>query len=1359
MTQRPLLSVVRTVQARRQDDTLGEAMPISYFQDLKAWVLLGDPGSGKTSTFEALAASQGHAPISARDFIDLEPPYGGYPAPIYIDGLDEYTAESGDGFTAIGRIRSRLQALGTPAFRLSCREADWRGNSDSAALQKLAGSDQFSELHLEPLDDEQILKFAAHWLKSSEAQAHTFVTEARHRDLDGLLTNPQTLRMLIDAVGGNLEDWPNSKAETYARACAKLVREQNEAHLDAQQGVLHTDAQLSTAAGYLCAVMLLSGSTAIAPKAKVQQRPHTVELVDLITDSEQTPSLNACRAALHTHLFVGNGMGDFTAVHRTVAEYLGAQFLAARIHAHLPANRVLALIQGEDGGVVPELRGLQAWLAVVANDGVRRVLIDHDPLGLVLHGDVLGFSTEEKVHLLQALQREANHYAHFRSQNWASQPFGALATPDMVEHFKAWLQSPDRNPAHQAVLDCVLDAMEHGQPMPALAGDLERIVGDKTYWSGLRRSALHALCAGADGAGDWTAPQRLLEALRQEKISDEDNDLMGVLLHKLYPKIIHAQDLWTYYKPASPTHINRHWEFWRYLATRYAPCEDIPLLIDGLLAAGMRLHSAANEHNLSEMFGALLQEATLHFAEGTTAENLYAWLSLGLGPYSDNCLPQEIQAAIRTWFSVHPLQYRSLVEHGITVLEKSDQPPHMWLYEIYNLMCNAPRPSEAAQWYWELAETRADAFRQQLLQEAFWLTKDRDGTDAALERMALWTQQNPEDVEWVHASLLSCPYPPDEWTIKEADRRIQRGKDKSAKDAEEFAFLSQTLPKLTNENAHVGLLNHIGETYIDFYHRAEPLTPNERLLKKLHNNPHWVQMALAGLRHCLRPRNDLPSVADILSLHRQNRRYNIATSILAAMQLRYDEEPSTAFNLDDTLLQTMVAFRLTNNYGNTPTWFSALVQTKPVLVADVMQQFMSQQIAAKVEHVDGTYALAHDPHYAPIAQLIAPHLIEALPAKVGRKQLGIVRELIACLLHTLDEPQQLGLVAKRLALPDMDVAQHVYWLTAGVQIAPTTYLPLLRGYLGTNQTRAAHAYALLRNQRKEREGVDRLTLEAKAFFIELMGARFTPSEEPRSGKVVWVSPAMESMRFVQQLISTIAAAPSDGARQTLEKLVQSFALKPWSTQLQHAVYEQQLLRRKALFKHASVSEVCNTLANLQPANADDLHALVLDHLGELAHDIRHSSTDNYDQYWDGDTPKVENSCRNVLLSHLKTRLNPLGVTAEQEGTYADQKRADIKISFGGLQFPIEIKQDSHKHLWKAIREQLIGQYSREQASDGYGIYVVFWFGKKKMPVAGDGGNRPQTPHELQERLATTIPLEFARKVAVLVIDCSRPANK
>jgi CO dehydrogenase/acetyl-CoA synthase beta subunit len=46
-----------------------------------------------------------------------------------------------------------------------------------------------------------------------------------------------------------------------------------------------------------------------------------------------------------------------------------------------------------------------------------------------------------------------------------------------------------------------------------------------------------------------------------------------------------------------------------------------------------------------------------------------------------------------------------------------------------------------------------------------------------------------------------------------------------------------------------------------------------------------------------------------------------------------------------------------------------------------------------------------------------------------------------------------------------------------------------------------------------------------------------------------------------------------------------------------------------------------------------------------------------------------------------------------------------------------------------------------------------------MPVAGDGGNKPKTPQELQQRLAATVPKELKNKIAVLVIDCSKPIRQ
>lgn len=1376
------LLVERSVYSRNKSDTLNAPAPIGQYRNTRGWVLLGDPGSGKTTSFETLAAQEGGTCLKVSDFLDLLRPHEllkpqDWRAPLFIDGLDEATAVAGQ--TPFGRIRTKLVELGTPNFRISCREADWRGSVDSQALQKLVGENEFEELHLAPLNPQQIIQFVAYWLKASAEVAQAFVAEAENRDLQGLLTNPQTLRLLIEAVGNPPDDWPRSKAEIYQKACEKLVREQNEEHLAAQRNKALTDAQLLRGAGYLCAVWLLSGCRAlalqrrgaepfhntpqIAPQIASQIASQVLLLNELDTgsvDSDAAPGLDTCRAALTTPLFAGDGKGNFVPVHRTVAEYLGAKFLAARIHAHLPANRVLALIQGEDGGVVPELRGLHAWLAVVADSSVRSTLIAHDPLGLVLHGDVLNFSTPEKVQLLLSLQQEARMYAHFRQQNWASRPFGALATPDMEAHFKAWLQSPDRSASHQAVMDCVLDAMAHGQPMPALANVLERIVGDKSYWPAVRRAALYALCAVAASGNDWSAPLRILEALHQENIEDLENDLLGVLLCKLYPAVIRAKDLWFYYKPSAPLNINQHFIFWTSLAKNYAPREDIPVLMEGLLASNIRHDRKIRQYHLREMIGGLLLEAIEHFAERTPVDRVYQWFCLGTNVNVKNQLEKTTQAALGQWLCEHPLMFRQLLEHSVAVLEKSDRPAHMWLYDIQNILCHTQVPSGGEDWYLELAETRTDNFRRHLVAHAFNLVEQRAGARAVQERLSQWTQQHPMDLEWVNATVPSYPYPPDAEQLEWLEQEREIEKEEAQNDKEELAFLSKELPKLAGNEASLSLLVFIGEGLRTF--EKYPPPPQERLLEKLHNKPLWVQMALAGLRHCLRVSDQLPRVADILVSYRKGQRYNMGTPLLTAMQLRYDETPvtatSTALDLDGALLETLVALHLTKAFGGTSEWFTALAQAQPDLVSGVMLPYMQQRFADKAEHVHGLYELTQDPHYLAVAQRVVPALVQALPRKIGSKQLSSLRGLIACLLRTLDPDQQLALLAQRLAKPGMDIAQHVYWLTAGVQLDPTSYLPRLQQYLKGNEMRVAHACALLREPNLDETALTQLTLEAKAYWVELLGERYPPSLRPDHRVATIVTPDMESTEFVRALIAHMSADPSDAACQALGSLAQKPQLKHWTEHLQQRIYEQQILRRKALFKHASVTEVCLTLANRQPSNAADLYALLVDQLTQLTHEIRHGNTNDYRQYWNGETPRHENDCRDCLLSDLKKHLHPLGLKAEPEGHYAEQKRADIKVIHGVLQMPIEIKRDTHKAVWTAISDQLVAKYSREVASDGYGIYIVFWFGGNNLHPAGDGGNKPKTAKELQDRLTASVPQALKNKIAVLVIDCAKPAT-
>ncbi len=1345
------LPLTRRVRVRTaQGERLAEPQSVDQFADVHAWVLLGDPGAGKSDVFFERSQAEGGTSITARDFVEIGPDEGWH-EPLFIDALDEISSGTALGFTALGRIRSKLQALGTPRFRISCREADWRGSADSEALKKLVAPDEFLELHLEALDDADAQALVAFWQGSNTTQAKAFLQEAQRRGLEGLLDNPRNLLMLVEATKTG---WPDSKAQTYQLACAQLVRERNPAWLAQTAETALPDDELLLVAGSLCALMLLSGGTALALQPPTRPTPGVLALNELPTVAG-APSPEACRAALHRRLFKRQSAGVFTGAHRTVAEHLAAHYLAQRIHAGLPLPRVLALMLGEDGGVVPDLRGLHAWLAAVTHGTVREALIDHDPLGIVLYGDVQAYTRSEKLRVLQGLSREAQRYAHFRSQDWTSHPFGALATPDMENVFRRLLISPDRSLHHLALVDCILDALAHGHDMPALKPELEQVIRDASYWSGSRTEALRVLLAQEAAEGRWFVSLQLLHDIHARKIEDTEDQLLGTLLSALYPAHIPATEIWTYFrKPKSDSLLGAYWEFWQYLAEKYAPGQDIPVLLDALHASGFQLGNQHDSRDAAKVVGELLVRGVRRFGAELEPARLYRWLSLGLGPHHRCPLDLEHKNALRDWLEIHPDRYKVLFEHGLR-LQSDNEDPWGAIWQVLQRLYHAPEPCDADQWYLSLTDkTPQDQLRRHLLSRAFHFVETMRGIDSALVLLEMWRAAHSLDATWVD-EYLRCAYPPSTQDQEHIEWELKHKREIQKEEREKIEFFRKALPSFDTQAPHLGALVPIANAYLNFFHDGNEKTPQERLLALLNQNPDWVELAFHGLRQCLfRP--DLPSAQAIIELDAQGQRYNIATPCLAAMMLRHAENPATALELPPAALETVVAFRLTNDYGDPPEWFQQMLATRADLVAKILSPLLRARLATKKDHIAGLYALAHNPDYAAVAKLIVPELLQAFPAKSHKKQLESLRLLIIAALTQLDPTVALETVARKLAGSPLDVAQHVYWLVAGLQLAPEVYLEPARRYISQTQARTSHLVSLLLDQREERRLRITWPVAVLEFLITLLGPRSNPRQW-RNG-AGWVTPAMHLGEYVEGLIATLAGMPDEESTQALATLLQAPQLAQWSDTLRRAAFDQQITRRKARFKPATAAQVCATLANRAPANAADLWALTLDHLVQLVREIRNGNTNDYRQYWDraAAKPKGEEDCRDTLLSDLKPRLAPLSVSAEPEGRYADEKRADIKILASDCNIPVEIKRDAHPDLWKAIPDQLIAKYTRDPACDGFGIYLVFWFGGAKQAAPRDGGVKPKTAQELQARLQASVPEPQRHKIAVLVLDCSLP---
>lgn len=1347
-----------------------ESQSLADFRAEPAYVLLGDPGAGKTKSFEQEATATGGHYIRARSFATLDPSPELIGKTLFIDGLDEIRAGVGDGRTPLDHVRRHLDRLGRPRFRLSCREADWYGDSDGEALREVAPNGELKVLHLDLLQDADVILLLER--KFSHPDPAEFVRQANRHGLADLLRNPQTLDLLVKAVGD--KDWPESRDATYELACQQLVREENKGHRDAKRGAAPamavTEGGLLDAAGFLCAVHLLAGIAGFALDDDAADAQHM-----LLSGLGDLPRELPLIAALGSGLFQRDEREQQRIpIHRSIAEYLGARYLAAKIAAGLPLGRVIALMAGDDGGIVVDLRGLVAWLAVHCRSG-RVELIARDPLGVVLYGDVRGFPLDDKRHVLSSLKDEAERYANFRFEHWVVSPFGALETPDMVPVFQEILAASSRSAADMALLSFVLDALRYGPPLVELVGDpvdairlealLDAAVRDASYPAHIRDGALKVLLR--DRPRNAARLLAMACDIRAGQVKDEDGQILGRLLMALFPEYIPPAEIFDFlHSGNSLRHTGDYFMFWMCELPKKAPAKFLPELLDQLVERVSVSPELYDGSWVDDMIGSLLAQAL--DAHGNTIDDArrYDWLGIGIDRYGcTRRINREHKKQIAVWLATRPERYKAVLLTGIARCTGQED-FRLFLRCMFNStsrLYGAEPPADIVPWYLEhAAHGTHDNIKRYFFEQAVRRLIEQAGqewlTPEALDYLAPWLVEHPE-FELDLQQFTSCAI--DDWRREHAikDRDWENGREQQKKDWRNH--FHEHLAAIRDGSAHPQILHELAQVYLRSHLDIPGKTPRERLANFLGDDAELIAAAYSGFRFSLE-RNDLPSVAEIVDLEAKGRMYFIRQPCLAGMEELYASDPDSALHLGDAVLRKLLAFRLTWIAENEPKWFMALVKTRPDLSAEVLVAYVLPLLRKGHDHLHGVWALNYSDDFAAVARISLPDLLKGFPLRAKNKQLANVLDpLLKAALRYLEPSALATIVSARLAQGSMSAAQRVYWLACGLLIAPVDYEAALAAHIGASKVLCGHLGNFMHDRERGTRFNTVLPESSLALLIELL-APDSPPERPLEAH--WVSAAMQVADAVRVFINTLGGKPSEAATQQLERLLSLPRLAPWRPQLRDAAQAQRSARRKANFRHLDVREVCRTLANREPANAADLAALVDVHLRDLARSIRNGSTNDYRQYWNHGKhgvpmrPKLENDCRDMLLSDLKERLGRLGVDAIREGSYAEDKRADIRVSFGGTQgfnVPIEIKKDSHNDLWRAMHEQLIARYTRDPGADGFGIYLVFWFGGKNMPQQG---KRPRSAAELEAHLRQTLSAEERHRIKVCVIDCALPGD-
>ena len=1062
------------------------SMSLREFRDRSAYVLLGDPGAGKTTAFEAECKQLGKEAVmvSARDFLslDIDSHAEWRDKTLFIDGLDEVRAGASDARTPMNQLYGRLDSLRPPSFRISCREADWLGDNDQGRLETVSLNSEVLMLRLDPLTAEDIGGLLE--ANGQVPDAEAFTKEAQQRGLDGLLSNPQTLNMLADVVGGGTA-WPEGRLDTFELACRQMASEHNEEHSIGEtpfpvEALVH-------AAGRLCAVQLIAGIAGHTTQRHSNIGDyHSVDVCDYEPNSDLGP-------ALRTRLFRAEGDGCFTPVHRHVAEFLGARHLAKLIEDGLPARRIVALI-AQDGSVVTELRGLSAWLAA-HSQRARRELIEGDPVGVGLYGDIRGFSSEDKYRLLTSLNREAAGVGYSQG---AMVAFSPLVTEGMESTLHELLTDDRRDYDHQLVVEFLLQVMGNGKPLPGLQEVLLGIVRDDSRWPRVSEAALEASIQWAENSGDGTKEHReLLDEIDAGRFYDPDTEMRGLLLIHLYPREVSPSEVWDYLSSdARPGLVGMYVGFWDQFLFEQSSDDDIAVLLDQLYERMPRLASHLDIRHLLDVPMKLLARGLRTHGEHITTERLLNWLNASSAENTGAFgRVSESLHEVKEWLERRPRLQEAVFLEGIKRLPDTPDFIHD-ASAVWGCLFGSNLPDDLGlRCLYRAVDVEGTHPRasQYLLKLAVNCHHERTGnrglSQSVLEERTLGHPKLARE-------LVTLLKPPVNSASEDRRKMMETYEEEDRRRRLQWIdHVRSAVDDLRENRASPIVLFEIARAYFGTRGGSDrDSSPVERVNELLGNQSELVKAALAGLQGTMW-REDLPTADEVMRLKAESRTPYLALPAMAGMIEMEQRDPLQLDSLNEEQMRTALTFYYCRSTGSDEGagWYRRLIEESPQLVEDVLVRCATSAIRTGKEHVPGLYHLAGDTDgHDGVARDGSLRLLQAFPVRCKRSQLGALDNLLWVAVRRANLTLLDNLIERKVSLKSMTVSQRVRWLAMGTVISTEKYGKLLEEYVIGRDARTRELGAFFSPEYARPDPIRELGSDSLKLFIQLIGSSFGP---------------------------------------------------------------------------------------------------------------------------------------------------------------------------------------------------------------------------------------------------------------------------
>lgn len=1306
-------------------------------------VILADAGMGKTELMKELAKPS-HIKtkyLSASDLVQklvkrlsIQPD-----ETLLIDAFDEIPSTKDS--SGIDSVLNKLAELDYPKFILTCRSIEWNNSNKNEIQNDYKDILTATLTNLSREDAQQFLQ--SRGLASENISQ--LITQLEENSLSSFYENPRNLALLAE-IDFSVHSVPETKAKLFELATEKLWQEVNP---KAQNilGRLHPE-QVIECAGLIFAIYLLAGKQFIY-KGMTGSTPDDAINLHSLTDLINNETLES---TVQSRLFQSVGNDLFKPWHRSIAEYLGAKWLAKAMSSPRIKRHTLSYLIFDDG-IIASLRGLFAWLPTF-NPNLSEIVIKTDSYGLIEYGDTTYFSVNDSVLLFDALEKLTIDNPWFRKNNyWKKTKAEGLVSRSLLEKYRGILSNKEGN-FH--FLTTILEALRDADFIEELADELFVIAYDDDWYYSARFNAFILL--HTNGIINTSANfSPLIEQGTQPSLRLVFEYAKRYGFDLLTDEQVISLIMNSYSLESSNARLDGHFTSRNasyYHFSKY-PVNRILELLKNIRKSIFALNIGKFDYdhesvkNINDLIITLIQRYISNSQKTIDSLIFYQSISIFYKFYT-SIADQATSNFFVDYFQKNPKERLYIQKHCLDCHDKDSDFYLFYQTVLYSLVPSNEDIKQLLVYVQSQIVTEHAICRWKYLIDTYC---GREAISDDLYRLALSYARKNRLLEYLNSKKNPIIF---DWEIKDRRRSLRRKLDEKLRFQK---FRNDLYPHQTELEAGKAKFCNFPATillykYSDIPDDLEDIDKVKCIFKNI-----LTESAIKGFEASLH--SFVPTISELI----QNK-YPIEPVLIAGIYCRLLRRESLSDLSDNVILACSFILDYDNYLG-----FKFDEDGTPKLCESIKDEIISRGLKKTIV----------DEMFIPQFQTDGA-LIKGLHWVYGKNVDELSIDTIVNLLNTYPKMHSetknrfidtlinndelarisdlINTTAKSIVYDDEDIEKPSRWLSLLSVIDEKRFLYYIR---------CAPYPKSVFWQLKETYHESRLTKnpEMSIKLISWIAYRFSypfPNANRPTGISSGNRNGWQASEFIAFCLTEVSNITTFEAQAELRKL-KNCVHSSYTIFITNLLAEQANNIRDANYHAPLLADLLNVFQNKAPKNCKDLKTLILELLAEIQSKVKSSELDSYKMFYeDGKNknprnPHGENYCRDRLADLLKPYVEPYQFRLDTEKDMPDDKRADLVCNSSEIQLPIEVKGQWHDDLWTAMNDQLGDLYLKEYQSQGQGIYLIFYFGQNSTKNLKSNKNyQPQNASELQEYLTACVKDKYKEGIDVFVMDLSIEAT-